>query len=88
MSIDPEQIGKPQARPKPRHHKRTPTGELLAYWLELSNQTVACTATGYLPELTKDGKEVWPKGDESTWKQGLRGVSTGERKISIWFSYS
>ncbi|GJJ13879.1 hypothetical protein Clacol_008136 [Clathrus columnatus] len=34
------------------------------------------TPTGYLPELTKDGKEIWPKGDEATWKKGLKDVST------------
>ena len=32
---------------------------------------------GYLPEVTKDGKEVWPRGEEETWKAGLKDVSTG-----------
>ncbi|KAG8992022.1 Non-essential glycogen phosphorylase [Tulasnella sp. 427] len=32
------------------------------------------SATGYLPEETKDGKEVWPRGDEAAWKSGIRGV--------------
>lgn len=62
MSIDPKQIGKPPAKPKARHHKRTPTG--------------------YLPELTKDGKEIWPRGDEATWKKGLRGVSTDVSQVT------
>ncbi|KAG8929270.1 Non-essential glycogen phosphorylase [Tulasnella sp. 418] len=34
------------------------------------------SATGYLPEKTEDGKEIWPRGDEAIWKAGLRGVET------------
>ncbi|KAF8519332.1 glycosyltransferase family 35 protein [Hysterangium stoloniferum] len=40
------------------------------------------TPTGYLPELSKDGKEVWPIGDEATWKKGLRNVSTDVPQIT------
>ncbi|KAG8950987.1 Non-essential glycogen phosphorylase [Tulasnella sp. 424] len=40
------------------------------------------TATGYLPEKTEDGKEIWPKGDEAAWKSGLRGVETGVEDIT------
>ncbi|KIO21097.1 glycosyltransferase family 35 protein [Tulasnella calospora MUT 4182] len=40
------------------------------------------TATGYLPEKTEDGKEVWPRGQESVWKSGLRAVETEETSIT------
>jgi starch phosphorylase len=32
------------------------------------------TATGYLPEKDKSGKEIWPRGDEKVWKAGLADV--------------
>ncbi|CAA7263964.1 unnamed protein product [Cyclocybe aegerita] len=32
------------------------------------------TLTGYLPEKDASGREKWPKGDEKTWKAGLRSV--------------
>ncbi|KZV77884.1 hypothetical protein EXIGLDRAFT_784643, partial [Exidia glandulosa HHB12029] len=32
------------------------------------------SATGYLPEKdAKTGAEVWPRGDATTWKSGMRG---------------
>lgn len=40
------------------------------------------TATGYLPEKDEEGKEVWPRGDESAWKSGLRAVETDEDSIT------
>ena len=44
------------------------------------------TATGYLPETDKQGKEVWPRGEEAVWKAGIRtGVEAGEQNNSgIW----
>ncbi|KAI0078412.1 glycosyltransferase family 35 protein [Panus rudis PR-1116 ss-1] len=30
--------------------------------------------TGYTPETDEKGREKWPRGDEQTWKAGLRGV--------------
>jgi len=33
---------------------------------------------GDFPEVDEKGKEKWPKGDEKTWKDALRGVTTGE----------
>jgi starch phosphorylase len=32
------------------------------------------SATGYFPETDATGKEKWPRGDEETWKAGLRSV--------------
>ena len=32
---------------------------------------------GYLPEKDKSGKEVWPRGDEHAWKEGMRGTKKG-----------
>jgi starch phosphorylase len=40
------------------------------------------TATGYLPEKTIEGKEIWPRGDEAAWKSGLRGVETDVEPIT------
>ncbi|KDN36371.1 hypothetical protein RSAG8_10879, partial [Rhizoctonia solani AG-8 WAC10335] len=39
------------------------------------------SATGYIP-TTEGGKEVWPLGDEKTWKAGIRGVSTTKEEIA------
>ncbi|CAE7109100.1 unnamed protein product [Rhizoctonia solani] len=39
------------------------------------------SATGYIP-ATEGGKEVWPLGDEKTWKAGIRGVSTNKEEIA------
>ncbi|KIM29179.1 glycosyltransferase family 35 protein [Serendipita vermifera MAFF 305830] len=40
------------------------------------------TATGYLPEVDEQGQEKWPKGDEATWKAGLRGVDSDVPEIT------
>ncbi|KAF8488889.1 glycosyltransferase family 35 protein [Gautieria morchelliformis] len=40
------------------------------------------TPTGYLPETTKDGKEIWPRGDEAAWKAGLRDVASDVPQIT------
>ncbi|KZS95388.1 glycogen phosphorylase [Sistotremastrum niveocremeum HHB9708] len=39
--------------------------------------------TGYLPDKDKSGKEIWPRGDEKTWKDNLRGISNGTLSTSI-----
>ena len=33
---------------------------------------------GDFPEVDEKGEEKWPKGDEKTWKNALRGITTGE----------
>ena len=40
------------------------------------------TLTGYLPEKDASGKEKWPRGDEKTWKDGLRPLDTGVPSIT------
>jgi hypothetical protein len=40
------------------------------------------TATGYIPEVDEKGEEKWPRGDEATWKAGLKGVDTSESTFS------
>ncbi|PVG00093.1 putative glycogen phosphorylase [Serendipita vermifera] len=40
------------------------------------------TATGYLPEVDDQGQEKWPKGDEQTWKAGMRDVDRDVNEIS------
>ncbi|KAJ3933045.1 MAG: glycogen phosphorylase [Lentinula lateritia] len=40
------------------------------------------TLTGYTPETDDSGKEKWPRGDESVWKQGLRSVNTDVPSIT------
>ncbi|KAB5590162.1 Starch phosphorylase [Ceratobasidium theobromae] len=39
------------------------------------------SATGYIP-TTEGGKEVWPRGDEKTWKAGIRSVSQTKEEIA------
>ncbi|KAJ1304205.1 hypothetical protein OPQ81_008605 [Rhizoctonia solani] len=39
------------------------------------------SATGYIP-ATEGGKEVWPRGDEKTWKAGIRTVSTSKEEVA------
>ncbi|KAF7290501.1 Alpha-1,4 glucan phosphorylase [Mycena kentingensis (nom. inval.)] len=43
------------------------------------------TRARYLPETDVDGKEKWPRGDEQTWKQNMRGVETNIDKINRSF---
>ncbi|KZT25028.1 glycosyltransferase family 35 protein [Neolentinus lepideus HHB14362 ss-1] len=40
------------------------------------------TLTGFLPETDSTGKAKWPRGDEKTWKEALRGVTTDEPTIT------
>ncbi|EPQ56072.1 hypothetical protein GLOTRDRAFT_27930, partial [Gloeophyllum trabeum ATCC 11539] len=40
------------------------------------------TLTGYLPETDSAGKPKWPRGDEKTWKEALRGVHTDTPTIT------
>ncbi|KAG1767353.1 glycosyltransferase family 35 protein [Suillus placidus] len=40
------------------------------------------TLTGYLPEQDSEGKEKWPRGEESVWKDGLRSLDTGVPSIT------
>ncbi|KZT58151.1 glycosyltransferase family 35 protein [Calocera cornea HHB12733] len=40
------------------------------------------SATGYLPATLKDGKEIWPRGDEKAWKAGIRGIPTNVSDIT------
>ena len=48
-----------------------------------SHVLIAIPSPGYLPEKDAAGKEKWPKGDESVWKGGMRGLDTGTFCISI-----
>ena len=32
---------------------------------------------GYFPDVDESGKEKWPRGDEKTWKEGLRAQDKG-----------
>ncbi|EGO28736.1 glycosyltransferase family 35 protein [Serpula lacrymans var. lacrymans S7.9] len=41
--------------------------------------------TGYLPERDASGKEKWPRGDEKTWKDGLRKLDTDVPSITKSF---
>ncbi|KAG6879580.1 hypothetical protein C0992_001194 [Termitomyces sp. T32_za158] len=43
------------------------------------------TLTGYLPEKDASGKEKWPKGDETVWKAGMRGLDTDVGSITKSF---
>lgn len=79
--FDPSKIGKPPQRA--RAHKRSATGAYLNAKIVLDDRRDGLVnlsyiysrrayATGYLPEKDeKTGKEIWPRGDESTWKKGL-----------------
>ncbi|KAI5120630.1 hypothetical protein M0805_009390 [Coniferiporia weirii] len=42
----------------------------------------ARTLTGYIPDKDASGKEIWPRGDEKTWKENMRTLDAGERDIS------
>lgn len=42
--------------------------------------------TGYIPDKDPSGKEIWPRGDEKTWKEGLRGVDSGKPGLVMVFS--
>ncbi|KAG6336747.1 hypothetical protein ID866_2352 [Astraeus odoratus] len=43
------------------------------------------TLTGYIPEKDEQGREKWPRGDEKTWKDGLRSLDTNANSISRSF---
>jgi starch phosphorylase len=36
---------------------------------------------GYIP-TAEGGKEVWPRGDEKTWKAGIRGVDATVQDVT------
>ncbi|KAF9646897.1 glycogen phosphorylase [Thelephora ganbajun] len=38
--------------------------------------------TGYFPEVDESGKEKWPRGDESVWKEGLRSADEDVSSIT------
>ncbi|KDQ52459.1 glycosyltransferase family 35 protein [Jaapia argillacea MUCL 33604] len=38
--------------------------------------------TGYWPETDSTGKEKWPRGDEKTWKDAIRGVASDTPTIT------
>ncbi|KAF7303281.1 Alpha-1,4 glucan phosphorylase [Mycena kentingensis (nom. inval.)] len=78
--VDPKTIGKPT---RARRHVRTLTGEF-CHHAPLSVLLIVPIA-GYLPETDVDGKEKWPRGDEQTWKQNMRGVETNIDKINRSF---
>ncbi|KLO16468.1 glycosyltransferase family 35 protein [Schizopora paradoxa] len=40
------------------------------------------TLTGYQPDKDASGKEIWPRGDEKTWKEGIRGVDSDVPSIT------
>ncbi|KIY66143.1 glycosyltransferase family 35 protein [Cylindrobasidium torrendii FP15055 ss-10] len=40
------------------------------------------TLTGYLPDTDESGKEKWPRGDEKTWKDAIRGPDTDTTSIT------
>lgn len=39
-------------------------------------QTNVIQPTGYIPDVDEKGEEKWPRGDETTWKAGLKGVDS------------
>lgn len=41
--------------------------------------------TGYFPETDASGKEKWPRGDEKTWKDGLRRLDSDVPSITKSF---
>ncbi|KAJ7199601.1 glycogen phosphorylase, partial [Mycena pura] len=43
------------------------------------------TLTGYLPETDASGKEQWPRGEESVWKDAMRDVDTDVASITKSF---
>ena len=46
--------------------------------LTVRRSAEANTHTLLLPDKDADGKELWPLGDEKTWKESMRGADTGE----------
>ncbi|KAJ7576033.1 glycogen phosphorylase [Mycena floridula] len=40
------------------------------------------TLTGYLPETDASGHEKWPRGEETVWKDGSRGIDDDVPKIT------
>jgi glycogen phosphorylase len=72
--LDINTIGKPQ---RPRRHVRSLTGALNPLCVLSTN-----TQTGYFPDLDAAGKEKWPRGEETAWKNNMRGLDTGIRLIA------
>ncbi|KAI0060095.1 glycosyltransferase family 35 protein [Artomyces pyxidatus] len=58
-TIDPRNIGKPPPSPGARR---------------ATTRRHVRSLTGDFPEVDDRGKEKWPRGDEKTWKDAMRGV--------------
>lgn len=84
-TFDTATIGKGQessARAK-RRHVRSLTGISSSL---LSIISILRSRLGDFPEVDDKGKEKWPKGDEKTWKDALRGVTSGELSSSPFYA--
>jgi glycogen phosphorylase len=83
-TIDTSHIGKPpltgpSALRAKRRHVRSLTGNLLLRPAhEWSSADSRLFNTGDFPEVDEKGQEKWPKGDEKSWKDAMRGITSGK----------